>query len=144
MAQIENIAVETNQAQVETPVQENVAEQASPAPAPVEAPAEPVKPEKEAKEHPKWDAFKAKAKKVGKWVGLGAAVVGGLFVANKIGQAQGQVAGFDQACDSFAKSQPDPIPELPMNNIDGGVDVTQTPVEVPEVGDLSSIEITQF
>ena len=107
---------------VETEVK---AEQASPAPAPVEAPAEPAQPEKEKKEHPKWDAFKSKAKKVGKWVGLGAAVVGGMFVANKLGKAKGQAEGFDNACEAFAKvanAGPDPIPELPMNDIDGGVD----------------------
>lgn len=107
---------------VETEVK---AEQASPAPAPVEAPAEPAQPEKEKKEHPKWDAFKSKAKKVGKWVGLGAAVVGGMFVANKLGRAKGQAEGFDSACEAFAKvanSGPDPLPELPMNDIDGGVD----------------------
>ena len=107
---------------VETEVK---AEQASPAPAPVEAPAEPAQPEKEKKEHPKWDAFKSKAKKVGKWVGLGAAVVGGMFVANKLGRAKGQAEGFDNACEAFAKvanAGPDPIPELPMNDIDGGVD----------------------
>ena len=111
---------------VETEVK---AEQASPAPAPVEAPAEPAQPEKEKKEHPKWDAFKSKAKKVVKWVGLGAAVVGGMFggmfVANKLGRAKGQAEGFDNACEAFAKvanAGPDPIPELPMNDIDGGVD----------------------
>ncbi len=123
MAQIKEETV--NVATEETQETEVKAEQASPAPAPVETPAEPAQPEKEKKEHPKWDAFKSKAKKVGKWVGLGAAVVGGMFVANKLGQAKGQAEGFDQACDAFAKgtnSGPDPVPELPMNDIGGGVD----------------------
>lgn len=75
------------------------------------------------KEHPKWDAFKTKAKKVGKWVGLGAAVVGGLFVANKLGQAKGQAEGFDKACDAFAKSNPDQVPQLTIKDDPIGDDV---------------------
>ena len=71
----------------------------------------------EKKEHPKWDAFKAGAKKAGKWIGLGAAVVGGLFVANKLGQAKGQAEGFNAACDGLAKANPDPVLELPQNDI---------------------------
>lgn len=135
MAQIKNETV--NVASEETQATEVKAEQASPAPAPVEAPAEPAQPEKE-KNHPKWDAFKSKAKKVGKWVGLGAAVVGGIFVANKLGQAKGQAEGFDQACDAFSKanSGPDPIPELPMNDIgvgdDAVTDVDFGDVTVPD------------
>lgn len=110
-------------AQEVTPAAETTKEQVT-APETTETSAEPAQPEKEKKEHPKWDAFKAKAKKVGKWVGLGAAVVGGLFVANKIGQAQGQAAGFDQACDAFARGMnPDPAqPALPQNDDVIGVD----------------------
>lgn len=78
---------------------------------------------KEKKEHPKWDAFKAGAKKAGKWIGLGAAVVGGLFVANKLGKAQGQAEGFDKACDSFAKSNPDLVPQLTIKDDPIGDDV---------------------
>lgn len=88
--------------------------------------------EKEKKEHPKWDAFKTKAKKAGKWIGLGAAVVGGLFVANKLGQAKGQAEGFNAACDGLAKASPDPVPELPMNDI--GVDDI---VEDVDFGDVT-------
>jgi hypothetical protein len=126
-----------NVASEETQATEVKAEQASPAPASVETPAEPVKPEKETKEHPKWDAFKTKAKKVGKWVGLGAAVVGGLFVANKLGQAKGQGDGFDHACEAFARGMNhDPVPELPMNDIgswdDAVTDVDFGDVTVPD------------
>ena len=88
--------------------------------------------EKEKKEHPKWDAFKTKAKKAGKWIGLGAAVVGGLFVATKLGQAKGQAEGFNAACDGLAKASPDPVPELPMNDI--GVDDI---VEDVDFGDVT-------
>ena len=123
MAQEKNVTV--NEVSEETQATETKVEQQIAAPASVEAPAEPAQPEKEKKEHPKWDAFKSKAKKVGKWVGLGAAVVGGMFVANKLGKAKGQAEGFDNACEAFAKvanAGPDPIPELPMNDIDSGVD----------------------
>ena len=78
---------------------------------------------KEKKEHPKWDAFKAGAKKAGKWIGLGAAVVGGLFVANKLGKAQGQAEGFDAACDAFAKSNPNQVPQLTIKDDPIGDDV---------------------
>lgn len=107
-----NTAAEETQA-TETKTEQQIA-------APEASQAETGTQEKEKKEHPKWDAFKTKAKKVGKWVGLGAAVVGGLFVANKLGQAKGQAEGFDQACDAFAKANPDPVLELPQNDI--GVD----------------------
>lgn len=89
---------------------------------------------KEKKEHPKWDAFKTKAKKVGKWVGLGAAVVGGLFVANKLGQAKGQAEGFDQACDAFAKSNPDQVPQLTIKDDPIGDDVV-IDAEFVDLGD---------
>lgn len=78
---------------------------------------------KDKKEHPKWDAFKAGAKKAGKWIGLGAAVVGGLFVANKLGQAKGQAEGFDQACDAMTKSNPDLVPQLTIKDDSIGDDV---------------------
>lgn len=108
----------------ETQATETKVEQQNAAPAPADQPGAPAQPEKEKKEHPKWDAFKSKAKKVGKWVGLGAAVVGGIFVANKLGQAKGQAEGFDQACDAFknANSGPDPVPELPGPTDGCGVD----------------------
>lgn len=133
--QVKNVT--DNVATEETQATEVKAEQASPAPAPVEAPAEPAQPEKEKKEHPKWDAFKAKAKTVGKWVGLGAAVVGGLFVANKLGQAKGQAEGFDAACEGLAKASPDPVPELPMNDIGSGVDT----IADVDFGDVSVTDL---
>ena len=135
MAQNQNATVNDTVAE-ETQATEVTTEQQNAAPAPVEAPAEPAQPEKEKKEHPKWDAFKTKAKKVGKWVGLGAAVVGGLFVANKLGQAKGQAEGFDAACNGLAKASPDQVPELPMNDIGGGVDdVTDV-----DFGDVTVVE----
>ena len=124
-----NTATEETQATETKTEQQNAAPEASQA--------ETGTQEKEKKEHPKWDAFKAGAKKAGKWIGLGAAVVGGLFVANKLGQAKGQAEGFNAACDGLAKASPDPVPELPMNDIgadeivdvDFG-DVTADPVPV--------------
>lgn len=128
MAQEKNVTV--NEVSEETQATETKVEQQIAAPEASQA--ETGTQEKEKKEHPKWDAFKTKAKKVGKWVGLGAAVVGGLFVANKLGQAKGQAEGFDQACDAFAKTNPDPVPELPQNDIgaDTIVDADFTELDV--------------
>lgn len=110
-----NVATEETQAAEVKTEQQNAAPEASQA--------ETGTQEKEKKEHPKWDAFKTKAKKVGKWVGLGAAVVGGLFVANKLGQAKGQAEGFDQACDAMSKSNPDLVPQLTIKDDPIGDDV---------------------
>ena len=112
MADQKNVAVNTEAEETqatETKVEQQIA-------APEASQAETGTQEKE-KEHPKWDAFKAGAKKAGKWIGLGAAVVGGLFVANKLGQAKGQAEGFNAACDGLAKANPDPVLELPQNDI---------------------------
>lgn len=62
---------------------------------PAEVPA--ATPQTFAEKHPKLAAAGAKAKQIGKWVGLGAAVVGGLFVAHKLGEA----SGFDKATDAY-------------------------------------------
>lgn len=113
MADQKNVAVNTEAEETqatETKVEQQIA-------APEASQAETGTQEKEKKEHPKWDAFKAGAKKAGKWIGLGAAVVGGLFVANKLGQAKGQAEGFNAACDGLAKANPDPVLELPQNDI---------------------------
>lgn len=114
--------VTNNVATEETQAAEVKTEQQNAAPETNEQ-SQPSEQVKEKKEHPKWDAFKTKAKKVGKWVGLGAAVVGGLFVANKLGQAKGQAEGFDQACDAFAKSNPDQVPQLTIKDDPIGDDV---------------------
>lgn len=128
MAQEKNVTV--NEVSEETQATETKVEQQIAAPEASQA--ETGTQEKEKKEHPKWDAFKTKAKKVGKWVGLGVALVGGLFVANELGQAKGQAKGFDQACDTFAKTNPDPVPELPQNDIgaDTIVDADFTELDV--------------
>lgn len=139
--QIKNETVNT--AAEETQAAETKVEQQNAAPAPADQPGAPAQPEKEKKEHPKWDAFKTKAKKVGKWVGLGAAVVGGLFVANKLGQAKGQAEGFDAACEGLAKASPDPVPVLPGPTDGCGVD-TIADVDFGDVAvsDLESVDTT--
>lgn len=63
-----------------------------------------------AEKHPKLAAFGKKAAKVGKVVGIGAAVLGGLFVAHKLGEA----SGFDKATDAYNNrtgNDPDPEPD---------------------------------
>ena len=50
----------------------------------------------------------------------------------KLGQAKGQAEGFNAACDGLAKASPDPVPELPMNDI--GVDDI---VEDVDFGDVT-------
>ena len=118
--QVKNVT--NNVATEETQAAEVKTEQQNAAPETNEQ-SQPSEQVKEKKEHPKWDAFKAGAKKAGKWIGLGAAVVGGLFVANKLGKAQGQAEGFDQACDAFAKSNPDQVPQLTIKDDPIGDDV---------------------
>ena len=120
MADQKNVTV--NEVSEETQAAEVKTEQQIAAPE-TNVQSQPSEQVKDKKEHPKWDAFKTKAKKVGKWVGLGAAVVGGLFVANKLGQAKGQAEGFDQACDAFAKSNPDQVPQLTIKDDPIGDDV---------------------
>lgn len=118
--QIKNVTV--NEATEETQAAEVKTEQQIAAPE-TNVQSQPSEQVKEKKEHPKWDAFKAGAKKAGKWIGLGAAVVGGLFVANKLGKAQGQAEGFDAACDAFAKSNPNQVPQLTIKDDPIGDDV---------------------
>ena len=59
----------------------------------------------------------SKIKKVGKWVAAGAAIAGGLFVANKLGNATGYAQGRADADAASANNngssdpEPDDIPE---------------------------------
>ena len=59
-------------------------------------------PEQTPAEKPKfWDGpVGSKIKKVGKWVAAGAAIVGGLFIAEKVGEG----LGFDKATDAYNKA----------------------------------------
>ena len=116
MAQNKNVAVNaTAEVAQQAPVVEQVT-QAQPVEvpatteqqAPAQVPAE-VTPQTFAEKHPKLAAFGKKAAKVGKIVGIGAAVVGGLFVAHKLGEA----SGFDKATDAYNNrtSGDDPEPD---------------------------------
>ena len=86
-----------------------------------QVPAE-VTPQTFAEKHPKLAAFGQKAAKVGKIVGIGAAVVGGLFVAHKLGEA----SGFDKATDAYNNrtgNDPDPEPDYDPDDLgDEGVE----------------------
>jgi len=102
------------QEQVNAPVVEQQAQPvAQPAAQNVQAPAEvpAAVPQTFAEKHPKLAAAGEKAKKIGKWVGLGAAVVGGLFVAHKLGEA----SGFDKATDAYNSRQSGDNPEPDEN-----------------------------
>lgn len=112
--------VNNDQEQVNAPVQE---QQATPVATPVatnqQVPAEvPVAAPQQtfAEKHPKLAAAGAKIASVGKWVGLGAAVVGGLFVAHKLGEA----SGFDKATDAYNSRQSGDNPEPDENPDDLG------------------------
>lgn len=85
----------------EAPVQEQQATTPVAAPVatdqqvPAEVPA--ATPQTFAEKHPKLAAAGEKAKKWGKRLAIAGAVVGGLFVAHKLGEA----AGFDKASDAY-------------------------------------------
>ena len=100
--QQENAPVQEQQA---TPVAAPVTDQQVPAETPAAVP------QTFAEKHPKLAAAGEKAKKIGKWVGLGAAVVGGLFVAHKLGEA----SGFDKATDAYNSRQSGDDPEPDEN-----------------------------
>ena len=55
----------------------------------------------------------SKIKKVGKWVAAGAAIAGGLFVANKLGNATGYAQGRADADAAYANNNgsSDPVPD---------------------------------
>ena len=107
--QQENAPVVEQQAQpVAQPAAQNVQ-------VPAETPAA-VPQQSFAEKHPKLAAAGAKVKKIGKWVGLGAAVVGGLFVAHKLGEA----SGFDKATDAYNSRQSGDNPEPDENPDDLG------------------------
>lgn len=142
MAQQETNQVNaTTNTQVETPAVQNV-EQQNAAPAENGVPADQqAAPVKEEKKHPKLDAFVAKAKKVGKVVGVGVVAVGGFIVANKLGKGAGYKAGVADANEAFAEGvksvTPDPEPaELPGPTTDG-FDTSAT--EVVDVVDVDQV-----
>lgn len=108
-----NVQQENNapiQEQQATPVTAPVANQQVPAETPAAVP------QTFAEKHPTLAKVGEKAKKVGKWVGLGAAVIGGLFVAHKLGEA----SGFDKATDAYNNRQTGDNPEPDENPDDLG------------------------
>ena len=110
-----NVTENTQAATAEVAQQAPVVEQVTQAPvaAPVQTTQEAQVPAAiPSEEKPKfWDRpIPSKIKKVGKWVGLGAAVVGGLIVAHKMGEA----SGFDKATDAYnnaSSGSNDPEPD---------------------------------
>lgn len=130
MAQEINKVAENTEAQVETPAAEVKEEQQTAAPAPAND--QPEATEKVKKEHPKLDAFVAKAKKVGKVVGVAATVVGGIIIANKLGKGRGYQDGVEASNEAFnAGKNSVPVPELPDNQ----------PEEVEAFTDAEFVEV---
>lgn len=83
--------------------------------------------------HPKLAAFGAKAKKTGKWLGVGAVAVGSIVIASKVGEAK----GFNKAINTLnnagnGTAEPEAIPE----------EIPQVEEEIPEV--TEEVTTTEF
>ena len=61
----------------------------------------------------------SKIKKVGKWVAAGAAIVGGLFIAEKVGEG----LGFDKATDAYNKASSNSSGDDPDDDDDDDDDI---------------------
>lgn len=72
--------------------------------------------------HPKLAAFGGKAKKVGKWIVIGAGAVGTAVLINKAGEAK----GFNKAIDA-------------MNAGNNGSNPEAIPEEIPQVDDAETV-----
>lgn len=113
----ENVTVETN---VQEEVQQTTAD----------APVEETKVSFSDK-HPKLAAVGSKAKKVGKWIVIGAGAVGTAVLINKAGEAK----GFNKAIDAMnnasnGTAEPEAIPE----------EIPQVEEEIPVVDDVTTTE----
>lgn len=81
--------------------------------------------------HPKLAAFGGRAKKVGKWIVIGAGAVGTAVLINKAGEAK----GFNKAINAFnnagnGTAEPEAIPE----------EIPQVEEEIPVVDDVTTTE----
>lgn len=120
----ENKNVEKN-VTVETNIQDEVQQ------ATADAPVEETKVSFSEK-HPKLAEFGGKAKKVGKWIVIGAGAVGTAVLINKAGEAK----GFNKAIDAMnnasnnGSAEPETIPE----------EIPQVEEEIPVVDDVTTTE----
>lgn len=74
--------------------------------------------------HPKLAAVGSKAKKVGKWIGVGAVAIGSIAIASKVGEAK----GYNKAIDAMNAG----------NN--GSAEPETIPEEIPQVDDAETVE----
>lgn len=81
--------------------------------------------------HPKLAAVGAKAKKGLKWAGIGAAAVGGIVIASKVGEAKGYNKAINALnTTSNGTAEPEAIPE----------EIPQVEEEIPVVDDVTTTE----
>ena len=109
---VENVQEEVQQATADAPVEETKVSFAD--------------------KHPKLAAFGGKAKKVGKWLGVGAVAIGSIAIASKVGEAK----GYNKAIDAMnnagnnGTAEPEAIPE----------EIPQVEEEIPVVDDVTTTE----
>lgn len=80
--------------------------------------------------HPKLAAFGGKAKKVGKWIVIGAGAVGTAVLINKAGEAKGFNKAIDAMNNASNGTNPEAIPE----------EIPQVEEEIPVVDDVTTTE----
>lgn len=114
MAQ-ENVKETVNTAAEETQATETKTEQQNAAP---EAKQEETgTQEKEKKEHPVLDKIKTGAGKVWNFTKKAAPIAGAVVVGVFAGKALGKAEGYEKAIDRMNPTSPEPVPELPCNDI---------------------------
>ncbi len=87
--------------------------------------------EKEKKEHPVLDKIKTGAGKVWSFTKKAAPIAGAIVVGVFAGKALGKAEGYEKAIDRMNPTSPEPVPELPCNDI--GVDNIAEDVDFGEV-----------
>lgn len=143
MAQVETNQVNVNaEAQGENPAATQNVEQQNTAPTETGTPEATGTQEKAKKEHPKLDAFVAKAKKAGKVIGVGVVAVGGLIIANKLGKGKGYQQGVEASNEAFgfgmAEANKPEVPELPEAPVEEGFDTSDV-AESVDVVDVDQV-----
>ena len=83
-----------------------------------------------ADKHPKLAAVGSKAKKVGKWLGVGAVAIGSIAIATKVGEAKGYNKAIDAMNAGNGTANPEAIPE----------EIPQVEEEIPVADDVTTTE----
>ena len=113
MADQKNVTVNTEAE--ETQATETKMEQQNAAPEASQA--ETGTQEKEKKEHPVLDKIKTGAGKVWSFTKKAAPIAGAVVVGVFAGKALGKAEGYEKAMDRMNPTSPEPVPELPQNDI---------------------------